>query len=135
MFTPTKWIHHFGLFAAVGGAMAALATVMVSPLVLRSARNRMTFLSLVLFVLALCFASTNGWWYVSNFGAPFNNSVPQLGGVTVSTVFFALFAIAALWAFWLHVSLPARSPGSSTAHRGADPDRRRVHGAWCSWRR
>ncbi len=103
MFTPTKWIHHFGLFAAVGGAMAALATVMVSPVVLRSARNRMVFLSLVFFVLALCFASTNGWWYVSNFGAPFNNSVPQLGGVSVSTVFFVLFAIAALWAFWLHL--------------------------------
>ena len=104
MFTPTKWIHHFGLFAAVGGAMAALATVMVSPLVLRSARNRMTFLSLVFFVLALCFASTNGWWYVSNFGVPYNNSVPQLGGVTVSGVFFALFVVAALWAFWLHVT-------------------------------
>lgn len=109
MFTPTKWIHHFGLFAAVGGAMAALATVMVSPVVLRSARNRMTFLALVFFVLALCFASTNGWWYVSNFGAPFNNSVPQLGGVSVSTVFFVLFVLTALWAFWLHVR-PGREP-------------------------
>ncbi|WP_264013050.1 arabinosyltransferase domain-containing protein [[Mycobacterium] manitobense] len=104
MFTPTKWIHHFGLFAAVGGAMAALTTVLMSRTVLRSARNRMAFLALVFFVLALCFASVNGWWYVSNYGVPFNNSVPQLGGVTVSTVFFALFAIAALWAFWLHVS-------------------------------
>ncbi|MGE2737786.1 arabinosyltransferase domain-containing protein [Mycolicibacterium vaccae] len=104
MFTPTKWIHHFGLFAAVGGAMAALATVLVSPVVLRSARNRMVFLSLVFFVLALCFASTNGWWYVSNFGVPYNNSVPQLGGVTVSAVFFALFAVTAVWAFVLHLS-------------------------------
>lgn len=104
MFTPTKWIHHFGLFAAVGGAMAALATVLVSPTVLRSARNRMAFLSLVLFVLAFCFASTNGWWYVSNFGAPFNNSVPKVGGVQISAIFFALSAIAALWAFWLHLT-------------------------------
>ena len=104
MFTPTKWIHHFGLFAAVGAAMAALATVLVSPVVLRSARNRMAFLAALLFVLALCFASTNGWWYVSNFGVPFNTSVPQLGGVTVSTVFFALFAITAAWAFWLHLT-------------------------------
>jgi arabinosyltransferase B len=103
MFTPTKWIHHFGLFAAVGGAMAALATVLVSPVVLRSARNRMAFLAAVLFILAMCFASTNGWWYVSNFGAPFNTSVPQLGGVTASTVFFVLCAIAAVWAFVLHV--------------------------------
>jgi arabinosyltransferase B len=104
MFTPTKWIHHFGLFAAVAGAMAALATVMVSPVVLRSARNRMAFLSLVFFVVALCFASVNGWWYVSNFGVPFNTAVPAIGGVTVSTIFFVLFVIAALWAFWLHVS-------------------------------
>lgn len=104
MFTPTKWIHHFGLFAAVGAAVAALATVLVSPVVLRSARNRMAFLAALLFVLALCFASTNGWWYVSNFGVPFNTSVPQLGGVTVSAVFFALFAIAAAWAFWLHLT-------------------------------
>ncbi|WP_328825256.1 arabinosyltransferase domain-containing protein [Mycolicibacterium litorale] len=104
MFTPTKWIHHFGLFAAVGAAMAALATVLVSPVVLRSARNRMAFLAALLFVLALCFASTNGWWYVSNFGVPFNTSVPQLGGVTVSAVFFALFAVAAVWAFWLHLT-------------------------------
>ncbi|MDF2828468.1 MAG: arabinosyltransferase [Mycobacterium sp.] len=110
MFTPTKWIHHFGLFAAVGGAMAALATVLMSPIVLRSARNRMAFLALVMFVLAMCFASTNGWWYVSNFGAPYNNSVPQLGGITVSAVFFVLFAVAALWAFWLHLSSRHSSP-------------------------
>ncbi len=45
--------------------MAALATVMVSPAVLRSARNRVAFLALVFFVVALCFASVNGWWYVS----------------------------------------------------------------------
>ncbi|MCH9760849.1 MAG: arabinosyltransferase domain-containing protein [Actinomycetia bacterium] len=109
MFTPTKWIHHFGLFAAVGAAMAALATVLMSPLVLRSARNRMAFLALVFFVLAMCFASTNGWWYVSNFGVPYNNSVPSLGGVTLSTMFLALFAIAALWAFWLHVFSPPES--------------------------
>ncbi len=53
MFTPTKWVHHFGLFAAVGAAMAALATVLVSPKVLRWSRNRMTVVTAVLFVLAL----------------------------------------------------------------------------------
>ncbi len=104
MFTPTKWIHHFGLFAAVGGAMAALATVLMSRSVLRSPRNRMAFLSLVLFVVALCWASTNGWWYVSNFGVPFNMSVPRIGPVTVSTVFLVLAAVAGLWALWLHLS-------------------------------
>ena len=102
MFTPTKWVHHFGLFAAVGAAMAALATVLVSPSVLRWSRNRMAFLAAVFFVLALCFATTNGWWYVSSYGVPFNNAMPKIGGITVSTVFFALFAFTALYATWLH---------------------------------
>ncbi|MDT5341311.1 MAG: arabinosyltransferase, partial [Mycobacterium sp.] len=77
MFTPTKWVHHFGLFAAVGAAMAAVATVLVSRAVLHSARNRMAFTAAVLFLLALCFATTNGWWYVSSYGVPFNNAMPK----------------------------------------------------------
>ncbi|WKG03281.1 arabinosyltransferase domain-containing protein [Mycolicibacterium sp. HK-90] len=101
-FAPTKWVHHFGLFAAVGAAMAAVATVLAGPAVLRSARNRMAFTAAVLFVLALCFASTNGWWYVSSYGVPFNNDKPAIGGITVSAIFFALFVLAALWGFWLH---------------------------------
>ncbi|KUI00561.1 arabinosyltransferase [Mycolicibacterium acapulense] len=111
MFTPTKWVHHFGLFAAVGAAMAALATVLVSPAVLKWSRNRMAFLAAVLFVLALCFATTNGWWYVSSYGVPFNNDEPAIGGITVSTVLFALFAIAAIWAAWLHFSSRTRGEG------------------------
>ena len=102
MFTPTKWVHHFGLFAAVGAAMAALTTVLVSPKVLGRSRNRMAFLAAVLFVLALCFASTNGWWYVSSYGVPFNSTMPKISGISVSTMFFALFAITAVYAAWLH---------------------------------
>jgi arabinosyltransferase B len=102
MFTPTKWVHHFGLFAAVGAAMAALTTVLVSPAILRWSRNRMAFLAALLFVLALCFATTNGWWYVSSYGVPFNNVMPRFHGISISTVFFVLFAIAALCAIGLH---------------------------------
>ena len=111
MFTPTKWVHHFGLFAAVGAAMAALVTVLVSPAVLKWSRNRMAFLAAILFLLALCFATTNGWWYVASFGVPFNNDKPAIGGITVSTVFFVLFAIAAVWAAWLHFAPPDRGEG------------------------
>ncbi|HZA12198.1 arabinosyltransferase domain-containing protein [Mycobacterium sp.] len=102
MFTPTKWVHHFGLFAAVGAAMAALATVLVSPNVLRWSRNRMAFLAAVFFTLALCFATTNGWWYVSSYGVPFNSAMPRIDGITISTILFALFAATALYAIWLH---------------------------------
>jgi arabinosyltransferase B len=102
MFTPTKWVHHFGLFAAVGAAMAAVATVLVSRVVLRSARNRMAVTAAVLFLIAMCFSTTNGWWYVSSYGVPFNNDMPEFGGVTLNWIFLGLFVIAALWAFWLH---------------------------------
>lgn len=102
MFTPTKWVHHFGLFAAVGAAVAALTTVLVSPSVLRWSRNRMAFLAAVFFMLALCFATTNGWWYVSSYGVPFNSAMPKINGITISTIFFALFVLAAAYAAWLH---------------------------------
>jgi arabinosyltransferase B len=112
MFTPTKWVHHFGLFAAVGAAMAALTTVLVSPAALRWSRNRMAFLAATLFMLALCFSTTNGWWYVSSYGVPFNNSVPRIDGITVNTIFFVLFAITALYAIWLHFASPDRGEGA-----------------------
>ena len=111
MFTPTKWVHHFGLFAAVGAAMAALATVLVSPSVLRWSRNRMAVLTAVLFLLALCFATTNGWWYVSSYGVPFNNEMPRFGGVSVSAMFFALFTAAAVYTVWLHFADRSRGEG------------------------
>ena len=57
----------------------------------------MTVVTAVLFLMALCFSSTNGWWYVSSFGVPFNNAMPKIGGITVSTIFFALFAVAAMY--------------------------------------
>ncbi|MEB3984233.1 arabinosyltransferase EmbB [Mycobacterium sp. 663a-19] len=115
MFTPTKWVHHFGLFAAVGAAMAALTTVLVSPSVLRWSRNRMAFLAALLFLMALCFATTNGWWYVSSYGVPFNSTMPKIAGISVSAVFFALFAVAALYAAWLHFA--ARSHGEGRLAR------------------
>jgi arabinosyltransferase B len=111
MFTPTKWVHHFGLFAAVGAAMAALTTVLVSREVLRWSRNRMAFLAAVLFLLALCFATTNGWWYVSSYGVPFNSTMPKIAGITISTIFFILFAIAALYATWLHFASRSHGEG------------------------
>ena len=111
MFTPTKWVHHFGLFAAVGAAVAALATVLVSPSVLRWSRNRMTVVTAVLFVLALTFSTTNGWWYVSSYGIPFNNSIPEFGGISVGAVFLGLFVLSALYTAWLHITARRHGEG------------------------
>jgi len=121
MFTPTKWVHHFGLFAAVGAAMAALATVLVSPTVLRWSRNRMTVVTAVLFLLALTFATTNGWWYVSSYGVPFNNAMPRFAGISVSAVFFALFALSALYTAWLHFTTRRHGEGRITRALTAAP--------------
>ncbi|WP_293001202.1 arabinosyltransferase domain-containing protein [Mycobacterium sp.] len=111
MFTPTKWVHHFGLFAAVGAAMAALTTALVSPAVLRWSRNRMAFLAATVFVVALCFATTNGWWYVSSYGVPFNAAMPKIAGISVHAMFFALFVAVAIYAAWLHFASRDRGEG------------------------
>jgi arabinosyltransferase C len=99
MFTPTKWTHHFGVFAGLAGSLGALAAVAVTAHALKSRRNRTVFAALVLFVVALSFASVNGWWYVSSFGVPWSNEFPAwhfafstyLLGVTVLTLLLAVF--------------------------------------------
>ena len=99
MFTPTKWTHHFGVFAGLAGSLGALAAVAVTAHVMRSRRNRTIFAAVVLFVLALSFASVNGWWYVSNFGVPWSNQFPEwhfafatmLLGLSVLTLLLATY--------------------------------------------
>ena len=103
MFTPTKWTHHFGVFAGLAGSLGALATIAVMPTVMRSARNRALFTAAVLFITALSFASVNGWWYVSSFGVPWSNLFPQWHfGFT--TMLLGLSMLALLIAAWLHFS-------------------------------
>ena len=121
MFTPTKWVHHFGLFAAFGAAMAAVATVLVSPAVLRWSRNRMAIVTAVLFTLALTFATTNGWWYVSSYGVPFNSSMPKIGGISIAAIFLGLFVLAAIYTAWLHVTARRHSEGRLTRALTAAP--------------
>lgn len=103
MFTPTKWTHHFGVFAGLAGSLGALATVAVMPAVMRSARNRAVFAAAVLFVTALSFASVNGWWYVSSFGVPWSNQFPEwrLG---FTTILLGCAVVALLIAAWFHFS-------------------------------
>lgn len=103
MFTPTKWTHHFGVFAGLAGCLGALAAVAVSAAAMRSRRNRTVFAAAVLFLTALSFATVNGWWYVSNFGVPWSNSFPEWHfGFT--TMLLGLSVLALLVAAWLHFS-------------------------------
>jgi arabinosyltransferase C len=101
MFTPTKWTHHFGVFAGLAGSLGALAAVAVTATAMRSRRNRTMFAALVLFVMALSFASVNGWWYVSNFGVPWSNAFPEWKfGFT--TALLGLTVLVLLVAAWFH---------------------------------
>lgn len=112
MFTPTKWTHHFGVFAGLAGSLGALAAVAVGAAAMRSRRNRTLFTATVVFVLALSFATVNGWWYVSNFGVPWSNQFPawHFGFTTFG---LGLSLLALLWAAWLHFydHDPDRKPG------------------------
>ncbi len=109
MFTPTKWTHHFGVFAGLAGSLGALAAVAVTAGAMRSRRNRTLFAAAVLFLLAQCFASVNGWWYVSNFGVPWSNSFPQWH-YGVSTMFLGLTVLVLLLAAWFHFVATQNGP-------------------------
>src|SRR3954470_339007 len=101
MFTPTKWTHHFGVFAGLAGSLGALAAVAVAAAAMNSRRNRTIFAATVLFMTAFSFASVNGFWYVSNFGVPWANQFPQYHfGFT--TILLGLAVVALCVAAWLH---------------------------------
>ncbi len=101
MFTPTKWTHHFGVFAGLAGPLGALAAVAVTSTALRSRRNRTVFAAVVLFLVALSFASVNGWWYVSNFGVPWSNAFPAYH-YAFATALLGLTLLVLLLAGWFH---------------------------------
>ena len=103
MFTPTKWTHHFGVFAGLAGSLGALAAVAVTAAAMKSRRNRAMFAAAVLFVMALSFATVNGWWYVSNFGVPWSNQFPEWHfGFTTFLLGLSVLAllVAAYFHFW-----------------------------------
>ena len=109
MFTPTKWTHHFGVFAGLAGSLGALAAVAITATAMKSRRNRAVFAATVLFVMALSFATVNGWWYVSNFGVPWSNQFPEWHfGFT--TFLLGLSIVALLLAAWFHFSGRDQSP-------------------------
>ncbi|MEM6110196.1 arabinosyltransferase domain-containing protein [Mycobacterium sp. 050272] len=105
MFTPTKWTHHFGVFAGLAGSLGALAAVAVTSVAMRSRRNRTVFSATVLFLVAMSFASVNGWWYVSNFGVPWSNAFPAWH-YAFATVLLGLTLVVLLLAAWFHFVSP-----------------------------
>ncbi|NLG48442.1 arabinosyltransferase domain-containing protein [Gordonia sp. (in: high G+C Gram-positive bacteria)] len=101
-FTPTKWTHHFGIYAAIGAALCAAVASMMSPALLRSRRNRAFFASAVLLVTAVSAAGTNMWWYVGSYGVPWWDRPVAIAGINLSWIvlFFAL--VTAGFGLWYH---------------------------------
>ncbi|MGH3469996.1 MAG: arabinosyltransferase domain-containing protein, partial [Thermocrispum sp.] len=107
--TPTKWTHHFGAFAAVGSAMAALTALATSASVLRSNRNRNAFLAGLLVVAALATTGPNSYWFVSKLGVPWSDTAPEIGGVKIATLLVIGAFVAAVVA-WVQ-NVRAQRPG------------------------
>lgn len=106
MFNPTKWSHHFGVYAGLAGALAALTAIAVMNSSLRAGRNRALFTAAVMFVMAISFQSSNSWWYVSNYGIPFGGKKPEFAGISVASVFLALMLLSLAVALYLHYREP-----------------------------
>ncbi|NNH74083.1 arabinosyltransferase [Nocardia uniformis] len=113
MFTPTKWTHHFGVYAGLAGSLAGLAAVAVGINGIRSPRNRTLFTAAVFFLLAMTFTGSNGWWYVSSYGVPWFDKAPSIGGKGFSTLFLGLAVLCLLVALVQHYREPyAKSTGT-----------------------
>ena len=106
MFTPTKWTHHFGVFAGLAAALAALATIAASAQATHSRRNRTIFGALVLFVAALAMTAPNSYYYASAWGMPWGVSQVTIGDVPAGDVLlYAALALLGL-ALWFHFREP-----------------------------
>jgi len=122
--TPTKWSHHFGAFAGIGAALAALTAVAVGAQVLRSRRNRALFLAALLGVLAFTVTGQNAWLYTAAWGIPWFDRPPSLHGITASSAVLVLALIAAAVALAEYLRSPERAAAAEASRRTARRRRR-----------
>lgn len=108
--TPTKWTHHFGSFAAIGAALAALTALATGESVLRSRRNRAAFVAALLLLTAFAFTGPNAWFYVSGFGVPWFDKPPSIRGIPFSSGLLVLAFIAFVVAAIEHVRFNPNAP-------------------------
>lgn len=121
-FTPTKWTHHFGVFAGIGAALAALAAVAASHMALQSRRNRILFIGGSLLLFAFTLAGTNGWWYISSYGVPWWDKPIQIAGIEASSVMLALSLAVLVWGVLVGYLADARHARAETTQDLRDLD-------------
>ncbi|NMM83334.1 arabinosyltransferase [Rhodococcus sp. SRB_17] len=118
MFSPTKWTHHFGIFAGLTAVLAMMTAVAVGTKLLRSPRNRALFASGVLFLLAIAFTGSNGYYYVSSYSVPWWDKPVSIGGLGASTVLLGLTVLMlglAAWYFFREPYTVGKEPSAKHA--------------------
>ncbi len=105
MFTPTKWTHHFGVFAGLAAALAAIAVISMSAQAMRSRRNRTLVTALILFVTGLAFTGPNAYFYISNYGQPYG-SQPVRTVVALGSLLLYASVLTLVLAGWFHLRDP-----------------------------
>ncbi|MGO1948344.1 MAG: arabinosyltransferase domain-containing protein [Mycobacteriaceae bacterium] len=123
-FTPTKWTHHFGVYAGIAAGLAALAAVAASTMAMRSARNRIVFIGGCLLLFAFTLAGTNGWWYISSFGVPWWDKPVQIAGVEMSSVTMILALAVMLFGVVIGFLNDIREANASTTDELKNVDAR-----------
>ncbi|WJY71839.1 arabinosyltransferase domain-containing protein [Corynebacterium auriscanis] len=123
-FTPTKWTHHFGVYAGIGAAIAALAAVAASHIALKSLRNRILFIGASLMLFAFTLSGTNGWWYISSYGVPWWDKSIQIAGIEMSSVMLAVSLLVLVTAGVIGFLSDAKHARATSSAEVADIDQK-----------
>ncbi len=118
MFSPTKWTHHFGIFAGLTAVLAMMTAVAVGTKLLRSPRNRALFAAAVLFLLAVAFTGSNSYYYVSSYSVPWWDKPVSISGLGASTVLLGLTVLmlgVAAWYFFREPYTAGKEPSAKHA--------------------
>ncbi|WP_243749723.1 arabinosyltransferase domain-containing protein [Nocardia ignorata] len=118
MFTPTKWTHHFGVYAGLAAALAAVTAVALNRRLIHATYVRTLFTAAVLFLLAVSLTGSNGWWYVSGYGVPWPDRAPTLGSVSLSTLALTATAATLLLALYQYYREPRPREGGTQTPAG-----------------
>ncbi|HMT49280.1 arabinosyltransferase domain-containing protein [Dietzia sp. UBA5065] len=117
VFTPTKWTHHFGVFAGLAGALAVLAVIALRSSTVSLRRSRWLVGAALCLVVGLSTATDNTWWYVSDYGIPFSDSFPEVLGVQVQYLAFIGGFGCLLIAGLIHAGILPDSPDGAASRR------------------
>ncbi len=115
MLTPTKWSHHFGVFAAFIAPIAAVGAISLAIITARSVLKSCIAIGAVLLVFAFSLSGTNGWWYISSWKVPWWDKPIQYHAHLLSNgIFYIVVAILLIGVVYYIVNVLRQKDISST---------------------